>query len=465
VRLWRALAAQGPAVKRRLRGGSTLDALVGDVDRLRDLVPRVLPPPIVGLTTAVSVTLVLALLHPLTLLVMLPTLLVALVIAPLAGQRADRRAAVETLRLRSAVLRRFAALAESSAVLRVNGLDEAGLRQITELDERASRAEGRSAWAEGAANSLVTAACIAASLAMIAVSVPAVRSNDISPEVVAVLVLTPLAMIDPFVLAANALQQLPALEALLIKFRWLGDVPAEMPPHDSPGVLERVEEITLEDLSARWPGQPEPAFSGVSTGIEQGDWLTVTGPSGSGKSTLLAVLMGFLRPEAGTYRLNGLDTAPLAPERFQPCFAWCPQEAHLFDSTLRANLLLARPRGAAPDDGEMRAALAFVGLGPLLEQLPAGLDTRIGSEGAGLSGGQRQRVAIARTLLTRADVLLIDEPTAHLDRPAARSLMEDLHASLSDHLVVAVTHHPDDRWPGDRRLVLGRAPLPVPPPV
>ncbi|MGN6030499.1 MAG: ATP-binding cassette domain-containing protein, partial [Thermomicrobiales bacterium] len=185
-----------------------------------------------------------------------------------------------------------------------------------------------------------------------------------------------------------------------------------------------------------------------------GRWLAVTGPSGSGKSTFLTVLQAFLRPSAGRYCLNAQDTAAMRPETIRMHIAWCPQEAHLFDSSLRANLLLARSREDAPSEAEMTAALAQVGLGDLLADLPEGLETPIGPQGSHLSGGQRQRVAIARTVLTRASVLLIDEPTAHLDRESADALMADLRAGLANRIVVLVTHHAADLAPTDTHLQL-----------
>ncbi|BAS08559.1 ATP-binding cassette sub-family B member 6, mitochondrial [Arthrobacter sp. Hiyo4] len=145
----------------------------------------------------------------------------------------------------------------------------------------------------------------------------------------------------------------------------------------------------------------EPVFSGASATAGPGTWLAVTGPSGAGKSTLLAVLLGFLPVATGRAAVTG--TA-----------AWCPQEAHLFDSTLRGNLMLGVPAakplpgnsnsrdGGAPAAGDagLEAALAAVGLSALVSRLPAGLDTRIGPGGSFLSGGERQRLAVARTLLT-----------------------------------------------------------------
>jgi len=138
--------------------------------------------------------------------------------------------------------------------------------------------------------------------------------------------------------------------------------------------------------------------------------------------------------------------------------AWCPQEAHLFDSTLRGNLLLGRPATEGPDTAgaEMAAALAAVGLSGLVSRLPAGLDTRIGPGGSFLSGGERQRLAVARTLMTGAEVILLDEPTAHLDAEAGRAMLADLRSGLADRTVVLVTHNVADIRPEDDLLDLSR---------
>ncbi|MHB1234912.1 MAG: ATP-binding cassette domain-containing protein, partial [Microbacteriaceae bacterium] len=208
-------------------------------------------------------------------------------------------------------------------------------------------------------------------------------------------------------------------------------------------------------LSARWPAAAAPVFSGLDAEIEHGEWLVITGPSGSGKSTLLAVLLGHLRPWAGRYLVNDLNTMTVDPRLLRQRIAWCPQEGHLFNSTLRANLLLARGREDAPSSREMMQVLHRVGLSELLGRLPLGLDSPIGAAGGQLSGGERQRVAVARTLLSRADVILVDEPTAHLDQDSAQRLMTDLRLALQDRLAVLVTHHPVAPAAGDRLLVLG----------
>jgi ATP-binding cassette subfamily C protein CydCD len=234
--------------------------------------------------------------------------------------------------------------------------------------------------------------------------------------------------------------------------------------HSVPPRPDAVPGVELRNLSAAWPGGA-PVFAGVSAAAGPGRWLAVTGPSGAGKSTLLAVLLGFLPAAAGRAAVTG--TA-----------AWCPQEAHLFDSTLRGNLLLGLPAdrkdtaagvasasgdadSGAPDAGDARlaAALTAVGLDALVARLPEGLDTRIGPGGSFLSGGERQRLAVARTILTGAEVILLDEPTAHLDAEAGRDMLTDLRAGLRDRTVVMVTHNPADIHPADTVLDLSAASL------
>jgi ATP-binding cassette, subfamily C, bacterial CydCD len=252
--------------------------------------------------------------------------------------------------------------------------------------------------------------------------------------------------VEPFAAMTTAVRQFPALRTVMERVAESGAL--EEGAHGDglqavparPGGLPGVE---LVGLSAAWPGGA-PVFSGVDAVAEPGRWLAVTGPSGSGKSTLLSVLLGFLPVAAGHVGVTGRA-------------AWCPQEAHLFDSTIRGNLLLGKPGTideAQQADAELLDVLASVGLISLLERLPAGLDTRIGPGGAFLSGGERQRLAVARTLMTGAEVILLDEPTAHLDAGSARAMLADLRQGLRERTVVLVTHNPADIRPEDARLVL-----------
>ena len=449
--LWASLSQRALSLRRLLQGGNVLGAVIEDVDTVRDLLPRVVLPPVTAVAVAAAAAGSVGWLLPAALPAVLAAALVSLVAAPAAALLADRMSAQAEQRLRSGVLRRVAAALDARAELHANAATQPVLAGISALDRDATGAARRSAWAEGLGQALTVAACGAGALYSAVLAAPEVLAGSLPATAVGVVVLLLLALAEPFGAMTTAVRQFPALRAVL---RRIGESGVLQPGEPSvnrknirpvprglgqPGV-------DLEGLSAAWPGGGA-VFSGVSAVAEPGRWLAVTGPSGAGKSTLLAVMLGFLPARAGRIAVTG--TA-----------AWCPQEAHLFDSTVRGNLLLGSPRqesgmGSGQETEQaMREALAAVGLAPLLARLEDGLETRIGPGGAFLSGGERQRLAVARTLMTQADVILLDEPTAHLDAESGRALIADLRAGLASRTVVLVTHNPADISPDDALLEL-----------
>ncbi|MEO7269034.1 MAG: ATP-binding cassette domain-containing protein, partial [Knoellia sp.] len=165
--------------------------------------------------------------------------------------------------------------------------------------------------------------------------------------------------------------------------------------------------------------------------------LGLVGANGSGKSTLLAVLARALDPAAGRYLIDGRDVTELDTDAARDLLAIVDDEPHIFAAALRANLLLAQPNAS---DAEILDALRVSGLSPWFDGLPAGLDTRLGAGGRGVSGGERARLALARTVLSRRPVILLDEPVAHLDHATAVSVMRDIWAATSGRTVVVVSH-------------------------
>lgn len=208
-------------------------------------------------------------------------------------------------------------------------------------------------------------------------------------------------------------------------------------------VTDAAPALTLQDATARWPGMDHPVFTDLNMNARAGSWTAVTGPSGSGKSTVLATVLGFLPLESGRVLASG---EVLEGEQLRGYAAWCPQAAHIFESTLEGNLMLARDRSDRPSEEELIEVLRRVGLGEWFDALPQGLRTPVGAGGSFLSGGQRQRLAVARALLVNSPVLLLDEPTAHLDAESARALMADLDAATRSSSVatVLVSHRPED---------------------
>jgi ABC-type multidrug transport system fused ATPase/permease subunit len=175
------------------------------------------------------------------------------------------------------------------------------------------------------------------------------------------------------------------------------------------------------------------------------------GATGAGKSTLAAVLFRFIDLTSGSVLLNGRDLAGYDPDDVRAVIGGCAQDPHIFDTTIRDNLRLARP-GAS--DAELADAAASTRLLGWIESLPRGWDTLAGANGAALSGGQRQRLALARALLADPALLILDEPTAHLDPENRRALTADLLAATTGHATLLITHDLDGLDAVDEIVVL-----------
>jgi thiol reductant ABC exporter CydD subunit len=205
------------------------------------------------------------------------------------------------------------------------------------------------------------------------------------------------------------------------------------------GVDLSQEEIALRGVTLRYPGRGRPALDHIDLTIRPGEKIVLAGPSGAGKSSLLAVLLRFATPDSGTITAGRAEAAQIPADRWLSQMAWVPQHPHLFATTVAGNIALGQP-GARRQD--IVAAARMAGADDFIRRLPQGYDTALTEGARSLSAGQRQKIALARAFLRDAPVLLLDEPTAHLDPASAARVMTAIENQLADRTVVLITHQP-----------------------
>ncbi len=243
--------------------------------------------------------------------------------------------------------------------------------------------------------------------------------------------------------AADALAALPPL-------------PPPVPALPVRTVEARGVTVAFENVGLTWDPARGPALDGLSFRVPAGEILILVGPSGAGKSTVLEILLGFVRPESGRVTFNGADIASLVPQALSRMTAWIGQRPILFAGSIRDNIRFARPEASNP---EVLEAARLARVDGFAAALPLGLDTQVGEGGYGLSGGQAQRIAIARAFLKNAPLLLLDEPTAHLDPTTEAEVLDSLKRLTVGRTVILASHSSAAHGFGGRRLDLraGRA--------
>ena len=195
--------------------------------------------------------------------------------------------------------------------------------------------------------------------------------------------------------------------------------------------------MAFEDVHFTWDPARGPALNGLSFRVPAGETLVLAGPSGAGKSTVIEILLGFVRPDRGRVTINGADIGDLVPQALARLTAWIGQRPVLFSGTIRDNIRFARPEAT---DAEVEEAAHGARINEFAAVLPDGLDTKVGEGGYGLSGGQAQRLAIARALLKNAPLLLLDEPTAHLDPATETEVLDSLRRLALGRTVILASH-------------------------
>jgi thiol reductant ABC exporter CydC subunit len=434
VRTYERVEPLAPAQLEGFRRGDLLARMVADVDSLQNLHLRGTLPRLVALCSgAVSVAVAAALL-PAAAVVLGAGLVAGGIGVPLLVGALRRRADARVAAARGDLTAELVETTRGASELVVYGQAEERLAPLAAADGALVRVARRAALVDGAADGLgllVTGVTVAG---VLAVAVSAHASGHLDRVLIALLALLALAAfeaVQPLAQSARELGETLAAGERILELTEsepkIADpaAPAAFPTEPFVLALEHVDARTLD---------------GVSLRLEPGRRVGLVGPSGAGKTTVADLLVRFIDPAAGRVTLDGRDLRAYRQEDVRRAIAVAGQDSHIFSTTIRANVRLARPDAT---DDEIEDALRRARILDWVRGLPEGWDTLVGEEGRELSGGQRQRLVVARALLANAPVLVLDEPTAHLDVPTAERLIDDVLEAAADRTVLLITHRPE----------------------
>ncbi|WP_445269123.1 thiol reductant ABC exporter subunit CydD [Streptomyces sp. NBC_00207] len=454
VSVYRRLERIAPAGLREHRRGDLLARLVADADALQDYWLRWLLPVGTAVLVGTGSVAFTTWLLPEAGAVLAAGLLAAGIGVPLVSGACARRAERRLAPARGELATRVADLLTGTAELTVAGALEDRKGRARESDGLLTRIAARGAAASGLGGGLSALVCGLTVVAAAAVAANAVHDGRLSGVAMAVAVLTPLAAFEAVNGLPLAVQYRQRVRRSAERVYEVIDAPVPVAEPERPAAAPASPfPLRLTGLAARHPGQDRDALRGLDLTLEAGRRIAVVGPSGSGKTTLAQVMLRFLEPGEGAYTLGGTDARTLDGDDVRALVGLCAQDAHIFDSSVRENLRLART-GANED--QLRDALAAARLLEWADGLPDGLDTLVGEHGERISGGQRQRLALARALLADFPVLVLDEPAEHLDLATADALTADLLAATEGRTTVLITHRLAGLEAVDEVLVLDR---------
>ncbi|HEY6478452.1 MAG TPA: thiol reductant ABC exporter subunit CydC [Streptosporangiaceae bacterium] len=441
VRIYRRLERLAPAGLAEFSSGDLLARLVSDVDATQDLFIRGIAAPlaaaVVGAGSVVACLLILAPAGA----VLAAGLLVAGIGVPVLAARAARGAARRVAPARGQLAASLTDLMAGAAELLAYGARETALASVTVADADLTRQAERNAMVSGLSAGLSSVTAGLTVWGVLLLGVAATGGGALTRVPLAVLTLTALASFEAVTALPAAAVQLGHARVSARRIAALLDAPDPVREPLAPRPLpDGPISVRLRGAQVRYGPDSPAALDGIDLDLLPGRRVALTGPNGAGKSTLASVLLRFAELTSGRVTLNGHDLASYSADEVRTRIGGCPQDPHIFDASLRDNLRLARP-GAT--DEQLAEAAARVRLLDWIESLPLRWDTPVGAHGATLSGGQRQRLAVARALLADPDLLILDEPTAHLDPGTRRALLSDVLAATAGRTMLLITHDLD----------------------
>jgi thiol reductant ABC exporter CydC subunit len=441
VKVYERIEPLAPVELDDYRHGDLLSRMVADVDALQSLHLRGVQPPLVAVAAgAVSVGVTAAFL-PAAALVLACGLVAAGAVVPLVTGALAGRAARRQAAARGELAAELVEVLQAAPELVVYGQDLDRLERVRDADNALVRIARRDALAAGLGDGLQIAVAGATVVGVLALAVSAHSDGRLDRVLIAMLALLALASFDAVQPLVGVARELGA--TLVAGRRVLELVDREPRVVDPPrpaAAPPAASTVCLDDVRVGYSPDEPPVLDGASLRLDPGCRVALVGESGAGKTTVTSLLLRFLDPERGRVTIGGSDLRDLRQEDVRRTIAVAGQDAHLFSTSIRENLLVARPEAT---DEELEDVLRAVGIWSWIRNLPDGWHTLVGEQGRQLSGGQRQRILVARALLARPRLLVLDEPVAHLEPPAASALVRDVFAAAGDRAVLLITHRPE----------------------
>lgn len=434
--LFAALFPRLPLADRSLRHGDLVTRMTADIDALDTIFLLAIGPFLAALVLGGAVSAVLFAILPQAAWIYLGAIVTSVIVIPAILARATKRLG------RDAV--------EAAATLRAHVLDAiAGHDDLVAFGQTgfvaarfdaASNALARLRNRQGLTTTVAAGAVQAvtglALLAIVFVGLNAVEAGTMDGPVLAGLVFASLGSFEATSVIVRSIGKLGASLASAERLHQIATAPVAINDPARPVPCPASGTIEFETVTFAYPNA-EPVLCNLSLGVAPGEHVAISGPSGVGKSSLLHLMLRLHDPQAGAIRIDGIDIRDIAQADLHAHVALLSQDSPIFLDTVRNNLLIARPEAT---DADLYAALGTARLETTIRALPKGLDTIVGETGATLSAGQARRLCLARTLLAPASIVLLDEPTAGLDRETELALFADFPDALAGRTVLLATH-------------------------
>ena len=467
IRIWffRGIEPHAPAVLMQHRSGDLLTRILADIDTLQDLYLRVLVPPVAAALAVSLGCILLAGFSPWLGIALFVFVCLCGVVIPLAMHRLTLSSSAslvqEQANLNATLVEGITGIADLVAF----GREDLLLGRAEHITAAQQPARKQLAQARGIAAGLTALLVGLAALTVLGFGVSLVSDGSLDGVYLAILPLIAIATFEAVGPLSAAYEHLGRSRAAATRLVELVDTPASVaePSPSAKLTLQNntssaltVADLVVTDLSFRYAEGESLVLQNATVQIPAGSFAVITGPSGSGKSTLSNLLLRFWEYSQGSIQLNGYELNRLGLDEARSVVALVAQHDHLFDTTLRDNLLLGDSRA---DDERLFEACDAVCLGDWVRALPAGLEERAGENGNRLSGGERQRVMIARALLTEAPILILDEATEHLDEEMQLDVLRGILRWRSGLTTIMITHEAPNISGIDLRLQCSKGTL------